>query len=144
MFATTATTFDVIVVVVNEYWKRVKKNTKSFSFVPAQCVSVIFAICLPAVSVSIYFYSSNQQNECKSIDMKMSTDNNVIVAVEKSKNHDNEITQRNEPKPQFSFSLAVKRIAEHFRTSYSNLVVVQWSILWAMAMCGFLQVCAPL
>lgn len=42
--------------------------------------------------------------------------------------------------PKFSITLAIQRIINHVRTSYSNSTVVQWSILWAMSMCGFLQV----
>lgn len=106
------------------------------SSLSAQCVSVVIATLLPAVGVSMYFYS-NDNNDFKSVDMKMSTDNSDVNAVEKSSVG----SLKNGKTPRFSFSLAIQRIGEHLKMSYSNMEVVQWSILWGMAMCGFLQVC---
>lgn len=45
-----------------------------------------------------------------------------------------------EPRPQFSCSKAFTLLWTHFTTSYSNHVVIIWSIWWALAMAGFLQV----
>lgn len=45
-----------------------------------------------------------------------------------------------EPRPQFSCSKAFTLLWKHFTTSYSNNVVIIWSIWWALAMAGFLQV----
>lgn len=42
--------------------------------------------------------------------------------------------------PSFSCSRAFSVLWEHFTVSYSNGVVVVWSIWWALAMAGFLQV----
>lgn len=62
---------------------------------------------------------------------------NDAHAIENGK-HQLAVSQGSETK--FSFPSAMKRITDHIVTSYSDAVVIQWSILWAFSMCGFLQV----
>lgn len=45
-----------------------------------------------------------------------------------------------EASPKFSCQRASYVLWTHFTTSYSNSTVVVWSIWWALAMAGFLQV----
>lgn len=99
------------------------------------------------MSVSLYFYSSNDEpNDVRSVEQKQQTqqngncDSDNTAEIPKSR-HLSIADRISEPK--FSFSKAVKRIGEHVKTSYSNMIVVQWSILWALSMCGFLQVSLP-
>lgn len=109
----------------------------------AQCISLIFAILLPSVSVSLYFYSSNdKENDIRSIEHQQTQKNgscNLDNAAE-NPNPRHQTTANCITEPKFSFSKAVKRIGQHVKTSYSNMIVIQWSILWALSMCGFLQV----
>lgn len=112
----------------------------------AQCISLIFALLLPTVSISLYFYSNDGENK---IDFPK-IDNDIDAGVRSNTNTDYDLNtmeksyyqiQQNELQmPTFSFKHAIARIGEHIKTSYSNTVVIQWSILWAISMCGFLQV----
>lgn len=112
----------------------------------AQCISLIFALLLPAVSISLYFYSNDGENKIdlpkfdNDIDAGLKSNTNIgcdLNTMEKSCYQ----TQQNERQmPIFSIKHAITRIGVHITTSYSNTVVIQWSILWAISMCGFLQV----
>uniref|UniRef100_A0A182TCR5 Uncharacterized protein n=1 Tax=Anopheles maculatus TaxID=74869 RepID=A0A182TCR5_9DIPT len=44
------------------------------------------------------------------------------------------------PKARFSASRAVRLLWKHFISAYRQLPVVQWSLWWALAMAGFIQV----
>lgn len=112
----------------------------------AQCISLIFALLLPAVSISLYFYSNDGENK---IDLpKLDNDNDAEVKSNTNTDYDLNAmeksfyqTQQNELQmPTLSIKHAITRIGGHITTSYSNTVVIQWSILWAISMCGFLQV----
>lgn len=96
------------------------------------------------MSVSLYFYSQDNatgETICRKADAidcepKRPIENCDLNIIEKS--YFNGVD--NGTQPQFSFAHAIARIKEHIIVSYSNIVVVQWSILWAISMCGFLQV----
>ncbi|XP_035906111.1 thiamine transporter 1-like isoform X1 [Anopheles stephensi] len=45
-----------------------------------------------------------------------------------------------QPKARFSASRAVRLLWKHFISAYRQLPVVQWSLWWALAMAGFIQV----
>lgn len=112
----------------------------------AQCISLIFALLLPAVSISLYFYSNDSENK---IDLTK-VDNDAGVKSNTNSDYDLNTmeksyyeTEQNERQLTFSIKHAITRIGEHITTSYSNTVVIQWSILWAISMCGFLQVTEP-
>lgn len=150
----------------------------SLSYNLAQCISLIFALLLPSVSVSLYFYSNTKAiagvntNENGNVNCRISPphtngqllENHVkempatlngsnistsssinssdcdLNNIEKSNSKLSPNIVDNNEHPKFSFKLAIQRIVNHTRTSYSNPTVIQWSILWAMSMCGFLQV----
>lgn len=89
---------------------------------------------LPAVSTSLYFHAreanapptDTEQQEQLASDAKQIKKYPSAEAVQE--------------KAKFSASRAVGLLWVHFRDSYSDLVVVQWSLWWALAMCGFTQV----
>lgn len=119
---------------------------------------------LPSVNLSLYFYSNTNgkanENRNGNVNCHVNlahTDDNVnethmtkmsamhgdfydLNTIEKSNSKQNSNASKAEIPPTFSLSLAIQRIVKHMRTSYTNTTVIQWSILWAMSMCGFLQV----
>lgn len=92
----------------------------------------------------MYFYAKDanngkiQGNTIASADKHPVANGNEMNAIENGKNHVNASTD--DSVPMLSFSNAIKRIGDHVIASYSDSVVIQWSILWAISMCGFLQV----
>lgn len=107
---------------------------------------MVWAILLPSVGVSLYFYadknscindknSDGNSSEVPVINVISKTSDKIVPTNEKSQTHDNDALAA-----KFSVSNAISLLNLHFRQSYSNRVVVQWSIWWALAMCGFLQV----
>lgn len=130
------------------------------SFFSAQCISLIFALLLPSVNVSLYFYTNGHSdgNENESVNYhvnlphtagsnadekhvrNMSISDDCDLGNIENSNSKQNFSENVEIPPTFSLSHAIQRIANHIKTSYSNITVIQWSILWAMSMCGFLQV----
>lgn len=129
-----------------------------------QCLSLIFALLLPSVNVSLYFYSNTNADENRNqngnvncpASLKHTNSNPTENHVKKisanggcdfnlkEKFNSTHCSSVNAEMPTFSLMHAIQRIANHISTSYTNKTVVQWSILWAMSMCGFLQVRVPL
>lgn len=91
----------------------------------AQVISLFVAIALPSVGISLYFYTSPNSDEAVSAS-SINSLNAELKAIE--------------VKPKFSYSRARKLLWKHFLDSYSNPVVVQWSLWWSLAMAGFLMV----
>ncbi|CRK99036.1 CLUMA_CG012176, isoform A [Clunio marinus] len=91
----------------------------------AQSISLIVAVLLPSVGISLYFYSIPNESE-----------NNSVSNDEVPK----ETNEKTKEEPKFSFRRAYKLLWKHFLESYSNPKVVQWSFWWALAMAGFLMV----
>lgn len=98
--------------------------------VPAQIASLVVAVLLPSVGISLYFYSVPPES-----------------SPEISESDSTEISQKNNSSPdivkdypKFSYTRAVDLLWKHFLGSYSNLKVLQWSLWWALAMAGFLMV----
>lgn len=91
----------------------------------AQCISVFWAIALPAVGVSLYFHApvDSENPEREDISERKLDRNGKKVAA-----------------PQSSYKRAVFILFSHFKDSYSDPVVIQWSLWWALASCGFTQV----
>lgn len=82
-----------------------------------------WAIALPAVGSSIYFYAKDKQQV--SDEQKYRSVFAVPIADEKAK---------------FSARNAIHLLWTHFYESYTDWKVLQWSFWWALAMCGFMQV----
>jgi len=81
-----------------------------------QLISLAVSLFLPSVPRSLYFYAGSEK---------------ITIA-------DGEVTA-----PKFSFANACRLLWYHLVSSYSNPVVLQWSIWWALATCGQVQVSWP-
>lgn len=113
------------------------------------------------MSVSLYFHSNineieheNNESEKENVNVQVHTNGNApdnhVTKMSTTTNScdlnnaENPYFQPNSSEtmkmPKCSLSHAIQRIGRHIRTSYSNATVIQWSVLWAMSMCGFLQV----
>lgn len=100
-------------------------------------MSLFWAFMLPSVATSVYFYSKNTSTE---------TPNEGAAA-----HHDGPKFQLESQPPvepvtkvavrwrDFSARRAVALLWSHFTESYSDATVVQWSVWWAVTMCGFNQ-----
>ncbi|XP_055385322.1 thiamine transporter 1 isoform X2 [Condylostylus longicornis] len=108
----------------------------------SQIMSLFLALMLPAVKTSIYFYSDkiindndnnihNIENSSTTTVYKQNGENNILPEV--IQNKQNEIVK-------FSWKKATKLLWQHAYTAYTNRTVIQWSIWWSLAMCGYLQV----
>lgn len=88
-----------------------------------QITAFLWAIALPWVSTSVYFYAKTPA--------QIEGDNQYRSAFAKPP----------EPvKAKFSGKRAVSLLWTHFKNSYTDTKVVQWSVWWALATCGFMQV----
>lgn len=131
-------------------------------------VSFFWGFLLPSVGVSLYFYSSPESESENAIEGPVANENikghvnlgaqfdsdSQFVVCEKG-NHiqlpvpkeqkivavtDIENAESEEPVREFSWKRASNLLWKHFVTSYSDIEVVQWSLWWALAVCGALQV----
>lgn len=84
----------------------------------------MLALFLPAVAISVYFYAKSDLPSNLHDEQTAST-----VQLEKTKE---QVT--------FSSQRAVGLLWHHFKSSYTNAKVIKWSLWWALAMCGFMQV----
>lgn len=98
----------------------------NFLTLGAQTVSLIVAIALPSVGISLYFYSLPDSFE------------SVTESTDQAK--DENIPKHAQVNPIFSYSRATGLLWRHFLDSYSNWIIVQWSFWWALAMAGFMMV----
>lgn len=89
-----------------------------FISLATQLVSLPISLMLPSVPMSFYFYA-----------VKSQTDAPAIKATE-------------DEKPKFSLRNAGQLLWYHLVSSYTNPVVLMWSIWWALAICGQGQVIA--
>lgn len=115
-----------------------------------QCSTMVWALLLPSVGTSLYFYNANQSSESNGSKNGQNVIPNGISTVEdimKQLNDANkcekaagESVDDGEIVPKFSASMAFAQLKNQIKTSYSNPSVIKWSIWWAIAMCGYLQV----
>ncbi|XP_030383027.1 thiamine transporter 1-like [Scaptodrosophila lebanonensis] len=89
-----------------------------------QIISLPISLMLPKVPRSLYFYASSENKE--------QGQNTMQIA-------DAPPTPTADP-PKFSLTNAGRLLCSHFISSYTNPIVVQWSVWWALATCGQLQV----
>lgn len=112
---------------------------------------------LPSVNASMYFYAEEDKTlPSKSLDIEendgfsgkhqKNVDGAEIMTADREQQMNSEMsgkgamTTHHADSPQFSCSRAFSVLWTHFTMSYSNEAVVVWSIWWALAMAGFLQV----
>lgn len=111
----------------------------------AQCISLMWAVLLPSVSASMYFYAKDDNDNHSGPVSDANSTAAVIAGTEEQSAHTTEkgdvaSTDEKAVTPRFSRSKAFNILWMHFTVSYSNDVVIVWSIWWAIAMAGFLQV----
>lgn len=95
-------------------------------------MSLVCAVALPSVNHSTYFYiKSNESPNTNS----NNENNNQIFTIS-----NDQLVKTIELKPVFSSRKAFSLLWTHFKTSYSNRTIVQWSIWWTIAACGMFQV----
>ncbi|KAK2715771.1 thiamine transporter 1-like [Artemia franciscana] len=94
------------------------------------CVATCFSFALPSVPRSIYFY----RDESASLGPEQEND--------EDRGYDAEVPPEATKKTviKMTFSEGCSLIWKDFRSSYSNLSVVKWSVWWAFTMCCNLQV----
>lgn len=107
----------------------------TFSLFLAQGLSLVVALALPSVGVSIYMWSYESPQQPQNIPP-------VTASPEMSDKLDAKRTSSTEnlTKPKFSWNRARTLMWEHFLQAYSNQTVLLWSVWWALAMGGFLQI----
>lgn len=89
----------------------------------AQIAATLFALGLPSVKKSIYFYRDNE-NDCSRLDNIENLPRNLnLKATGNGK-----------------YRKAFKLMWHQFRSAYSNRQVLLWSVWYAFGLCGFLQV----
>lgn len=106
--------------------------TKDLIAFLAQVVSLVVAIVLPSVAVSIYMWSYEGAEPVEN-------GTNVITADDAGGKMN---LKPNEEKVEskFSWTRARTLLWQHFIQAYSNKTVLVWSIWWSLAMGGFLQI----
>lgn len=114
----------------------------------AQIISLVWAIALPAVGTSLYFHASNSTSNRKSTSLEPDSDLERSVKGQQSigMNDNGDAIDQNGYSSIKHVSMgdqtrrAVSLLWHHFIESYSDPVVVLWSLWWALALCGFTQV----
>lgn len=103
----------------------------------AQVISIFWAFALPAVGTSLYFYSKPTTDTSLN---GVTTTTTIDSSNELKLDFINDQIKSTDDQPKFSTKRAALLLWTHFKESYSNSVVVQWSLWWALAACGFSQV----
>ncbi|XP_067645984.1 thiamine transporter 1-like [Eurosta solidaginis] len=108
-------------------------NYKSLNYLTlsTQIFATAWAFALPQVDRSLYFHRQNyfEKNEQPTPIVGSSSPH-----VQDSKSIDSGISQNKTKYDPF------KLLWSHFYNAYSNLKVVQWSIWYAISLCGYLQI----
>uniref|UniRef100_A0A182NKA2 Reduced folate carrier n=1 Tax=Anopheles dirus TaxID=7168 RepID=A0A182NKA2_9DIPT len=113
-------------------------NVRDLNYITlgTQAFSLLWSFLLPPVKTSVYFYARDDTE-------KLATTPASITAEPTKEIESGTITTKtavNQPKPRFSASRAVRLLWTHLIAAYRQLPVVQWSLWWALAMAGFIQV----
>lgn len=111
----------------------------SFRSVLAQIISLLWAIVLPSVGNSLYF-NANPTASSKHSAVVPDSD---VESTPKIRKYNGEVAVTKTPgrvNRREQWKNALRLLYGHFIESYSDPVVVQWSLWWALAMCGFTQV----
>uniref|UniRef100_A0A182QPN5 Reduced folate carrier n=1 Tax=Anopheles farauti TaxID=69004 RepID=A0A182QPN5_9DIPT len=132
-------------------------NVRDLNYITlgTQAFSLLWSFLLPPVKTSVYFYArddTDQQPTANDIaptvqpSQRPEADGNTDPNPSKEPSKEAESgnvtpqTDANPRKPQFSATRAVRLLWSHFIAAYRQLPVVQWSLWWALAMAGFIQV----
>lgn len=117
-------------------------NSFSLPSFTAQIVATLWAFTLPPVHQSLYFHRKVNNQEVPAL---KSTDSLERSSCEDGKSQTSDTTT-----DKFQFNsvtnivtktpIGAKLLWQHFTNAYTNLKVVQWSIWYAVGLCGYLQV----
>uniref|UniRef100_A0A182PFY6 Reduced folate carrier n=1 Tax=Anopheles epiroticus TaxID=199890 RepID=A0A182PFY6_9DIPT len=139
-------------------------NVRDLNYITlgTQAVSLLWSFLLPPVKTSVYFYARDevakpadgsvacdsvpqqvqQCEEAKRQDQSERHDSTPPANTNVPTENGNATTKiaHTQPKARFSASRAVRLLWKHLISAYRQLPVVQWSLWWALAMAGFIQV----
>lgn len=101
----------------------------------AQAVSLVVALALPSVGISIYMWSYEETNGST-----FSLSPPGTLSTSESSDYKRSSLDEQRVKSKFSWQRARTLLWEHFIQAYSNKTVLVWSIWWSLAMGGFLQI----
>ncbi|XP_017092063.2 thiamine transporter 2-like [Drosophila bipectinata] len=96
--------------------------------VSSQVVALLWALWLPKVEKSLYFH-----NKTEAIEGVSKTE---VGSLEKGSN----LTSEPEPITPKGSTQALQLLWAHFRAAYTNSLVIQWSLWYAISLAGFLQI----
>ncbi|KAH8268298.1 hypothetical protein KR026_004392 [Drosophila bipectinata] len=96
--------------------------------VSSQVVALLWALWLPKVEKSLYFH-----NKTEAIEGVSKTE---VGSLEKGSN----LTNEPEPVTPKGSTQALQLLWAHFRAAYTNSLVIQWSLWYAISLAGFLQI----
>ncbi|CAD6991683.1 thiamine transporter 1 [Ceratitis capitata] len=102
---------------------------KSLNYITwsTQIFTTLWALALPSVDKSLYFHRKNTIQPTSAV-------GSSTMELQEAKTVDQRGSET------VASNAAFKLIWSHFYNAYSNLKVVQWSIWYAVSLCGFLQV----
>lgn len=99
----------------------------------AQIIATFWAFTLPKVDQSLYFHRKSYANDVPAVASTDTLDNNSYDGNEHKRNeHQFNTVSRT--------SAAATLLWTHFRNAYTNRKVLQWSLWYAVGLCGYLQV----
>lgn len=98
----------------------------------AQIGATIWAFLLPSVDTSLYFHKSQLQ--------QLPTDDDDIDSITFDSHHSSSINSIRNSNTVGKWKKAFQLFGSHFKSAYTNYNVLIWSIWYAVAMCGYLQI----
>ncbi|XP_075146467.1 thiamine transporter 1-like isoform X2 [Haematobia irritans] len=101
-----------------------------------QIIATLWAFSLPKVNQSLYFHRKAYATEVPALPQ---ADSLEIGTHEGNSQKSDHFTSVSHIEPKLS---PTKLLWTHFRNAYTNLKVVQWSLWYAVGLCGYLQVTA--
>ncbi|EAA10851.4 AGAP006349-PA [Anopheles gambiae str. PEST] len=117
-------------------------NVRDLNYITlgTQAVSLLWSFLLPPVKTSVYFYARDEDTKPTDgmVAYRTTPNNEPNESVENGTATAKTIDAQ--PKARFSASRAVRLLWKHLISAYRQLPVVQWSLWWALAMAGFIQV----
>uniref|UniRef100_A0A1L8EFP6 Putative micronutrient transporter folate transporter family n=2 Tax=Haematobia irritans TaxID=7368 RepID=A0A1L8EFP6_HAEIR len=102
-----------------------------------QIIATLWAFSLPKVNQSLYFHRKAYATEVPALPQADSLEIGTHEGNSQKSDHFTSVSHIVEPKLS-----PTKLLWTHFRNAYTNLKVVQWSLWYAVGLCGYLQVTA--
>lgn len=102
---------------------------------PAQIVSFVIAVFLPAVQTSIYMW-----NDADDVNSQRFDNTDLSIDARKASIESGDNAQDDQKLSWARIEKAGKLLWSHFKAAYTDKTVLTWSIWWALAMAGFLMI----